>query len=277
MIKFLRITFLFFKRKLLYKFNNFHCLFIVLITFFTPFCTTPQVLADFVTVNSTNGCESLVVEFQDVSSGNPTSWLWDFGNGITSVLKNPIVLFNTPGEYDVSLQISNGIYSDSKVYNSLVKIYENPNVSINSTISNDCAPLSTSFSHISSSDIISWYWDFGDGGYSNDESPNYTYENSGEYSVALSVIDINNCQSILTQSNYISVKEVPVASFSANNVFSCDSSALINFENNSYNASDYVWYFDDGSSSNLEEPSKLFTKGIYTISLLSTHNGCSKY
>ena len=33
--------------------------------------------------------------------------------------------------------------------------------------------------------------------------------------------------------------------------------------------------FDDGSSSNLEEPSKLFTQGIYTISLLSTHNGCS--
>ena len=122
MIKFLRITFLFLKRKLLFKFNNLNYLFIVLLTIFTPFCTTPQVLADFVTVNSTNGCESLVVEFQDVSSGNPTSWLWDFGNGITSVLKNPIVLFNSPGEYDVSLQVSNGVYSDTKVYNSLVKI-----------------------------------------------------------------------------------------------------------------------------------------------------------
>ena len=275
MIKFLRITFLFLKRKLLFKFNNLNYLFIVLLTFFTPFCTTPQVLADFVAVNSTTGCESQVVEFQDVSSGNPTSWLWDFGNGITSILKNPIVLFNSPGEYDVSLQVSNGIYNDTKVYNSLVKIYENPNVNINSTINNDCAPLSTSFFNTSSNNIISWYWDFGDGGYSNHESPSYTYENSGEYSVTLSVTDINNCQSILTQSNYILVKEVPVSSFYANNVFSCDSSELISFVNNSYNASDYVWYFDDGSSSNLVEPSKLFTKGVYTITLLSTHNGCS--
>ena len=113
------------------------------------------------------------------------------------------MLFNSPGEYDVSLQVSNGVYSNTKVYNSLVKIYENPNVNINSTISNDCAPLSTSFFNTSSNNIISWYWDFGDGGYSNHESPNYTYENSGEYSVTLSVIDINNCQSILTQSNYI--------------------------------------------------------------------------
>ena len=112
MTKFLQITFFLIKKKLLCTINNLNCLFLVLIALFTPFCTTPQVFADFTNVNSINGCESLVVEFQDISSGNPTSWLWDFGNGITSNLKNPTVVYNSPGEYDVTLEVTDGFYSD---------------------------------------------------------------------------------------------------------------------------------------------------------------------
>ncbi len=45
------------------------------------FSTSSQVTTDFTTLDSTTACGSLVVKFQDLSKGNPTSWLWDLGNG----------------------------------------------------------------------------------------------------------------------------------------------------------------------------------------------------
>jgi len=46
--------------------------------------------------------------------------------------------------------------------------------------------------------IVNWQWDFGDGGASNLQYPNYDYGNSGNYSVSLLVTDINGCQSLST-------------------------------------------------------------------------------
>ena len=46
-----------------------------------------QVTADFTTMDSTTACGSLVVKSQDLSKGNPTSWLWDLGNGKISNLE----------------------------------------------------------------------------------------------------------------------------------------------------------------------------------------------
>ena len=54
------------------------------------FSASSQVTTDFTTLDSTTACGSLVVKFQDLSKGEPTSWLWDLGNskisnfGITS-------------------------------------------------------------------------------------------------------------------------------------------------------------------------------------------------
>lgn len=51
------------------------------------------------------------IQFNDISGGNPTSRLWTFegGNMATSTEPNPIVTYNQPGEYNVSLYVSNTI------------------------------------------------------------------------------------------------------------------------------------------------------------------------
>ena len=72
--------------------KKFKCLFLILIAMLISFSATSQVVADFTTISSTQGCGSLIVEFQDLSVGNPTSWLWDFGNGNTSTLKAPTAI-----------------------------------------------------------------------------------------------------------------------------------------------------------------------------------------
>lgn len=56
----------------------------------------------------------LSVSFTDRSSGNPTSWEWDFGDGETSDERHPIHLYVTPGIYTVSLTASNEYGSDTK-------------------------------------------------------------------------------------------------------------------------------------------------------------------
>src|SRR6185436_14399235 len=53
------------------------------------------------------GCSPLIVSFQDLSTGNPISWNWSFGNGNTSALKNPTASYFTPGTYTVSLTVTN--------------------------------------------------------------------------------------------------------------------------------------------------------------------------
>ncbi|MCX8020761.1 MAG: PKD domain-containing protein, partial [Chitinophagaceae bacterium] len=57
--------------------------------------------------NIVSGCSPLVVAFEDLSTGNPTSWLWNFGNGNSSTLRNPTATYITPGTYTVSLTVTN--------------------------------------------------------------------------------------------------------------------------------------------------------------------------
>jgi PKD repeat protein len=55
------------------------------------------------------------VHYQDISGGIPTSWNWSFPGGTppTSNVQNPNVVYNTPGQYNVSMRVSNSFGSDS--------------------------------------------------------------------------------------------------------------------------------------------------------------------
>ncbi len=49
------------------------------------------------------------VQFADNSGGNPTSWLWTFGDGNSSTQQNPVYTYNAVGEFDVCLSVSDGV------------------------------------------------------------------------------------------------------------------------------------------------------------------------
>ena len=56
---------------------------------------------------------SLRVIFTDNSFYAPTDWLWDFGDGSTSSLKDPLHKYDSPGTYLVCLTVSNAYDSDT--------------------------------------------------------------------------------------------------------------------------------------------------------------------
>ncbi|MBP2134261.1 beta propeller repeat protein [Methanomicrobium sp. W14] len=63
-----------------------------------------------------------VIIFTDVSSGNPGSWMWSFGDGKTSDEKNPVHVYETPGIYDVSLTVSNRYAEDTYAQKGVVQV-----------------------------------------------------------------------------------------------------------------------------------------------------------
>ena len=77
------------------------------------------------TSNVTSGEDPLTVNFFDQSSNSPTQWVWSFsgGNPSTSTLENPIVTYDTPGFYTVSLQTSNPAGNDTETKTSYIKIF----------------------------------------------------------------------------------------------------------------------------------------------------------
>ncbi|HXL57548.1 MAG TPA: PKD domain-containing protein, partial [Chitinophagaceae bacterium] len=65
-----------------------------------------QLKADF-SSNDSSGCALLVIQFQDNSTGNPTSWQWDLGNGTISDKRNPSTFYFDPGVYTIKLTVKN--------------------------------------------------------------------------------------------------------------------------------------------------------------------------
>jgi PKD repeat protein len=67
--------------------------------------------------NFTNGpstvCEGTTVSFSDLSSGVPTSWAWDFGDGNTSTAQNPSNTYSTAATYSITLISTNGFGNDT--------------------------------------------------------------------------------------------------------------------------------------------------------------------
>jgi PKD repeat protein len=76
-------------------------------------------VADF-TQDIQSGKVVLSVHFTDLSTGNPDSWLWNFGDGAISDQKSPIHPYDEPGSYLVSLTVSNASGSNTKTSSQLI-------------------------------------------------------------------------------------------------------------------------------------------------------------
>lgn len=77
-----------------------------------------------------NGKVPLEVQFTDDSSGEPASWLWNFGDGSTSNLQNPAHTYTAAGTYTVSLTVNNTNGSDSMTRTGYISADTRPVVAI---------------------------------------------------------------------------------------------------------------------------------------------------
>lgn len=72
-------------------------------------------------------CIGDCVTFIDRSIGEPVTWAWDFGGLDISEDQNPTFCFETAGEVNVSLTVTNAA-GDESIYNNLITVFDAPTV-----------------------------------------------------------------------------------------------------------------------------------------------------
>lgn len=216
---------------------------------------------------STNGaCANMPVHFIDSSIG-AVSYLWSFGDSIGSTLVNPMHLYASGGMHHVKLSISsvNGCL-DSSSENFIVNPAPNPRF----IAKNVCLGDTMSFID-SSTNAVSYYWNFGDSSMINTSqmNPRHRYARSGSYPVALRVISNAGCVDSLSKT--VQVYPIPSASWTYSN-----NRLAYHFLANDSTLTDYQWTFGDNTSgSGFNVNHSYLNPGTYEVKLIvQNNNGC---
>ncbi len=241
-----------------------------------PLFLTPNIIsgapptAAFSSSNTTI-CPEETVFFFDASE-NADGWNWSFPGGTpaSSTLQNPVVVYTLPGNYPVTLEVVNANGSNTTSSNNHVSVQDFAAPAFTFSTDN----LNVSFNN-TSQNATSYFWQFGDGMTSSEESPNHTYAEASTYTITLEAT--NACGTFsFTQTVTVNSPIQPVAAFSANNTTVCPNGSII-FQDASFNANSWSWSFPGGtpSSSTLQNPAIIYTTpGIYPVSLtVSNANG----
>ncbi|MGA2298615.1 MAG: PKD domain-containing protein [FCB group bacterium] len=149
------------------------------------------------------------IKFIDLSTGNPTSWFWDFGDGITSTIEEPSHLYANSGKYSVKLVVRKNSLSDSTIYNDYITVQPNLKADFSADILYGDLPLTVSFTDKSIGNATSWLWRFGDGDSINMQNPKHIYNKPGIFPVTLIISD-GTYSDTLTKWDYITVNQPPL-------------------------------------------------------------------
>ncbi len=228
------------------------------------------------------GCLPLTVNFTDSSFADTTivRWMWDFGDGDTSMSQNPTHTFSIvppTGSYQVRLTVRDTLgCTSTRVFNVTPSI---PDSTFASTASGICAGDSVKFQPNGGGMTYMWY--FGDGDSSSVQSPWHAYNTGGSYTVTLNVTNSFGCRGSKTIPAYVNVQEYPIAGFqsSADTIFNKCYPLLVSYTDTTNNTIPGFWDWDLGNGSQVISAPTVGTlyqaPGTYTVSLIvQTSFGC---
>lgn len=221
-------------------------------------------------MNASSGNPPLTVKFSDLSTGFPTSWSWDFGDGNTSNIENPVHTFVTVGNYTVNLTAVNGNGTNSTL--ATIKVLEQsaavlPVANFSSNVTEGNAPLDVKFTDLSEN-ATEWYWNFGDGTNSVQQNPTHIYSAAGNYTVNLTASNAKGTNSKLATITVKAVPQKPIADFSATPTSGTVPLNVSFTDRSTGTPTSWTWSFGDGNTSNTQNPAHKYNQpGIYTVGL----------
>ena len=216
----------------------------------------------------TAGNAPLDVDFTDLSTNDPTSWSWTFGDGGTSPAQNPSHEYTAVDTYTVSLEACNGAGCDTETKPAYISVSQGqpPVAEFSGDPTIGAAPLTVDFTDLSTNSPTSWSWTFGDSGTSAAQNPSHDYTSTGQYTVSLEATNHYGADTE-TKNDYIDVGNAPVADFSGSPL-SGDAPLDVSFTDLSSNSpTSWSWTFGDGGSSAAQNPTHQYSAGTYTVSL----------
>lgn len=178
-----------------------------------PMITLPNVIGQ--------GCAPLTVQFPDSLTTQNVTWLWNMGDGTTSTAPAPEHTY-APGSYTISLVVTTPAGCSAAALNTSTVIAYTPPVAgfTASTYSTDMDSPTIEFTNTSSGNINGYLWQFGDGDTSNTDSPAHTYTDVADWTVLLTVTDVNGCTDVATAT----IQTLPIYDIDIPNAFTPDPS-----------------------------------------------------
>ncbi len=228
------------------------------------------------------GCSPLAVQFEN-NSLNAAGYFWNFDGAGTSTAINPSFTFvNTTPEInylEVSLLATSplGCTDEAKNY---VMVWPNPNADITALPQTSCNPARSML--VSTPGNRYYHWNFGDGGTdttTSDFNVFHTWYNP-------SFTDRHYMARVITESPLgcfdtaqvqITVFATPEASFTVTPEESTFPDNRFELDNTTAGNWTYYWNFDNGTSSDLQQPGEVVysEQGYYSIRLTVAGNNCS--
>lgn len=208
--------------------------------------------------------DSLHIQNQSTQAG---SFLWHFGDGITSGDENPSHLYSTTGYYSIRLDaIQNGC-SVSLLRDSALLVTQ-PVADFRYQTTGMCMPLQVNFTD-QSTGATQWNWLFGDGSTSAQQNPTHLYTNDLSDSLRLVVTDAYGCIDTGVQAAFPYYR----AAAGVSHTSGC-TPLQVQFSDNSNGAISWLWDFGNGYTSGQQNPSHTYTAGgLYDIQLIATFPG----
>ena len=221
-------------------------------------------------------CLGNPVYFYNNSTGT-SSYLWDFGDGVTSTLPSPSHTYSAAGDYTVTLTATSDVGCGVAVTQSTVTINPLPVVSF-STSTPCCTDRGIQFT-FTGSGATSLLWDFGDGSTSTVVNPTHVYTAAGTYTVTLIATNTYGCSDTATDT--ITVHEVTAVFTRTPSGPVCVGQTIQFTDTSTTTAASIVaweWDFGDGTIiTGTATPTYAYAApGTYTVWLTATDDvGCS--
>jgi gliding motility-associated-like protein len=162
----------------------------------------PLPVVDF-TADTLSGCFPACIKFKDESTVAPDSvnkWLWNFGDGDSSIVRNPDYCYNKQGTFSVSLKVtSDSGCSASKIISQMITTFNHPNPAFTATPQTvSILEPNVTFTDKSTDEygITNWLWMFNDPGHNTStlqNPPLLTYTDTGTFCANLKVTNMHGC------------------------------------------------------------------------------------
>jgi PKD repeat protein len=223
-------------------------------------------LADFMGTPQ-SGQVPLAMAFTDKSAGNPTTWRWDFGDGVTSTEQNPTHTYTRAGTYGVTLRVTNTFGSSTRVKAGYVNAGVPPTADFTAVPTTGAVPLSVQFTDASKGGPTSRSWDFGDGSTSSSVNPVHVYTTTGTYTVTLTVKNAYGSDTA-TKAGLVTASGKPRADFTADERRGVKPFTVTFTDLSTGKPTSWAWQFGDGTTSTEQNPVHTYQKeGAYDVSL----------
>lgn len=241
--------------------------------------------ADF-EADMTDPCAGSSVTYTNNSFGDITTYAWVFEGGTpaTSDEENPVVVYETPGNYDVTLTVSNDVEEDETIMEDYITVMD-LTASFEADEVDICDTEMIQFtSSTTCSEELQWTFEGGDPATSDEANPSVTYHTAGTYSVTLTAINGDNEVEVIEES-YITVHNCTgLGSLTLNKMrispnpgdgnFQVNLPNAGQFEVQVYDITGHIVYTTTLTSENNSLNISNLTDGIYVI---SANNGITQF